>query len=324
MAGTITHFYFANDVMKKVEKKRKIIYDVDFLNVFSQSMDSFNFYNIYFPIKKDSVIKRKFAGVFHHTKSNEFFSFLIHYIKDNNLTDNIEVMTFLYGLITHYVLDSSIHPYVEYKCGRLNVKDKNTYRYNAKHHEMETFIDIYMLEKHGIKAKKFKVHKEIFKVNKFNIELKNTMNKVFFNIFEFKNFDKHYLKSIQDMKNTFRVLRYDPYGYKKYFYALFDSLSGKKILNSKFLSYSFIPKQASRYLNDNHAIWHYPYDISREYTYSFDELYHIAIDRCIDLIIDVIDYLYKNKKCDFDTLFCLSYVSGLNWNIPEVNAKYEF
>ena len=73
------------------------------------------------------------------------------------------VMSFVYGFICHYVLDSSIHPYVEFKTGRFNPRDKKTYKYNAKHHEMETYIDAYMLRKHGIEPRKDKSYKYIFK-----------------------------------------------------------------------------------------------------------------------------------------------------------------
>lgn len=324
MAGTVTHFYFANDVMSSISKKKKIVYDEDLLKIFAQSMDTFNFYSIFFPIKNKSSEIRKFANKFHCNKTDVFFETLINYIKGKNLSTNIYVMTFLYGLITHYILDSSMHPYVEYKCGRFNSKDKKTYKYNAKHHEMETFIDIYMLEKHEINAKYFKAYKELFKINSFDIELQDVMNYTFKKVFNFENFDKYYLKSIKDMKYSFQIFRYDPYGCKKAFYRLFDLFSTKKILNSKFLSYNYIPKNAFNYLNLEHKTWYYPFDIAKKYDCSFDELYNDAVKRCVNVIIKVENYIEKNKELDLKSLFNLSYCTGLDLKILEKSPSYEF
>lgn len=324
MAGTITHYYFAYDAIKRVKQKKNIIVNDKLLRIFAQSMDPFNFYSIYFPILPKSSEKRNFAGLFHHNNTNTFFKELINYIIDNHLEKNEEVMSFLYGFISHYVLDTSMHPFVEYKCGSFSSKKKDTFKYNAKHHEMETFIDIYMLKKHRINSKKFKSYKEIFTVNSFSKELSDTINYVFLNVFNFKNFDKYYLKSIKDMKFSFRLFRYDPLGYKKYLYRIFDVVSGKKVLNSKFLSYSFIPNNKKELLNDEHKYWYYPYDTSIKYNYNFDELYSIALQKCVNLMIDVTLYIEKKKELDIDKVFNMSYSSGILWTIRNDNPTYEF
>lgn len=124
MAGTVTHYFFANDVMNKLKEEKEINFDSSYLAIFAQSMDSFNFFDIYFPLKKESKKKRDFAGFFHHNKCDVFFDSLLKNIKDYGLEKNIIVMTFVYGLITHYVLDSTIHPYVEYNCGIFDKKKK--------------------------------------------------------------------------------------------------------------------------------------------------------------------------------------------------------
>ena len=123
-------------------------------------------------------------------------------------------MTFVYELITHYVLDSTIHPYVEYNCGVFDKKRRETFKYNAKHHEMETFLDIYMLNKRGFDNIKYKLYIDVFKIKNFPVELQEIMNMTFFDVFNYKNFSNDYLKSIKDMKFAFKYLRYDPYKYK--------------------------------------------------------------------------------------------------------------
>lgn len=324
MAGTITHAFFAKDVLKQVSKKRKIIFDENYVNIFAQSMDPFNFYSILFPILPNSKEKRNFSSTFHTCKVNNFFETLIVKIKNDKLSRDKQVMSFLFGFISHYVLDSALHPYVEYKTGKFKKSDKNTYKYNALHHEMETFLDIYLLRKNNISPHKFKSYNIIFKVSNFNSNLNQLINYTFESVYDFKDFSKYYLKSIKDMKLSFRLLRYDPLGYKKYLYAIFDFISPKSILNSKFLSYSYVPKNAICYLNNEHNRWNYPFNLSIKSKKSFDNIYEESILVATNLIIKVIDYIEKNKELDINSLFNLSYVTGLDWKIPLKKPKFEF
>lgn len=314
MAGTITHCFFAKDVMKHFDAEKGFLFDNDYLGVFAQNMDPFNFYSIYFPILKGSVKKRNFAEYFHNNKVDIFFETLLKYVKDNRLYTDVQVSSFVYGMITHYVLDSSIHPYVEYKCGSLKKNDKSTYKYNAKHHEMETYLDIYMLGKKGFNYKKYKSYDEIFKINNFNDNLTNVLNHCFEKVYGINNFSKIYLKSIKDMKISFRLFRYDPFGIKKHMYYIFDFFTPKYILNSKFLSYSYLPKDCKYFLNNEKNVWYYPYDGNIKYNYSFDEIYNNSIKKCIELFECVHDYFYNDKKIYFKKFFNLSYCTGIYWD----------
>jgi hypothetical protein len=49
---------------------------------------------------------------------------MINYIKDNNLYNDDDVLSYLYGYINHYVLDKTIHPYVRYKTGVFKKKNQ--------------------------------------------------------------------------------------------------------------------------------------------------------------------------------------------------------
>ena len=49
-------------------------------------------------------------------------------------------MAYLYGMLSHYVLDSTVHPFIIYKTGNFNKKNKETYKYNHLHNEMESYI----------------------------------------------------------------------------------------------------------------------------------------------------------------------------------------
>ena len=50
----------------------------------------------------------------HSCKTKEFFETLLKFIKINKLYDNPHVMSFLYGQIDHFALDTTLHPFIYY------------------------------------------------------------------------------------------------------------------------------------------------------------------------------------------------------------------
>ena len=177
MPSTLTHTYFILDVYEKLDIDNKILLkdQKEKLKVFSQSLDPLNFY---FSFKKEKGKKvRSFAEVFHTTKTQEFLITLINYIKYNYYSNNPEALALLYGFLSHYILDSKIHPYVYYHTGEFNKKKKETYKYNSKHHELETSIDRYLIKKNeNIKPKKFKHYNYTFNIDNLSKTLKEIID----------------------------------------------------------------------------------------------------------------------------------------------------
>lgn len=83
----------------------------------------------------------------HRKKKEEFIFNMINYIKENKLTDNKEVMGILYGHISHYIMDDTMHPLV-----RLIDKESSPVRMKS-HTLIEGMIDSYIV--------KYKYNKEI-------------------------------------------------------------------------------------------------------------------------------------------------------------------
>ena len=48
----------------------------------------------------------------HNSNTEDYILFLIKYIKDNKLFNNSEVLSMLYGIISHYYLDTYTHPFI--------------------------------------------------------------------------------------------------------------------------------------------------------------------------------------------------------------------
>ena len=154
MAGTLTHAVFAEDIYNKFNKEKRNKFEnyLENLKTYAQGHDILYFY---FPLNlKNGKHIRSQARIFHKKNTKAFFINMINYVKENKLENNLEIMSFVYGYICHYSLDHISHPYVTYKGGIFKSKNKETYKYNSKHSEIETYIDCYMMNLKD-KPKKF-------------------------------------------------------------------------------------------------------------------------------------------------------------------------
>ena len=179
MPSSLTHSYFAIDVYNKLDNvcKNKIK-NLDYLKIFAQGPDLLYFFN---SLTKGNIKIRKLGSYCHKHKTKDFFVNLVTNIKEDNLQNNSEVMSFLYGYISHFVLDSVVHPFVYYKTGIFDRCRKETYKYNGLHGEMEYYLDVYMIfQKEKMEAKYFKGHKYFKKITSFDSNLASTIDIVFF------------------------------------------------------------------------------------------------------------------------------------------------
>lgn len=321
MPATFTHAIFAKDVYNCLPKKYSAIIEGNIKQymMFSQSMDSMMFYNI------ESIMPgkelRRFQHTFHSTKTNEFFSCLINYIKNEKLYNDKEVMSFLYGFICHYVLDSNVHPFVFYKTGLFDKKDKQSYKYNNLHSFMETYLDNYMIrERLSTNPFKFKIHNYCFYLKPFSKNLNKCINYVFGEVFCINNMDEIYYKSLKQMRSFLEKYRYDKTGIKKKCYKIIDFITPQYIFKFEVLSYNYKPKNTEYFLNKKHDIWFNPCD-KKLFSYeSFDDLYRKSINEAIDIIKNTNSYFYNSRGSIKEIFRNKSYITGLDCNL-ELNLK---
>ena len=325
MPATVTHAYFANDLydILPIGLKKLLMDDKLKLRMFAQSTDPFIFYNLL--RKKDQKI-RDFQGYFHKNKSQEFFINLINYIKYNNYYQNSEIMAFLYGFISHYVLDSKIHPYVVYKTGEFKEDDPNTYKYRNKHEYMENFLDNYMIkQKENITPYNFKFYDFTFDLTPFSKELIEVIDYAFKETFNFNDFSNYYYKSLKDMYKALKYLRYDKYGLKMFCYKTIDKFTSPKTFKFQAISYHTNLKDEFNYLNTNHSTWTHPSIKREKHNESFIELYSIALKDAKKIITDVNSYLKGTRKINLKTVFKnYSYLTGKNCNNKNILKYFEY
>lgn len=321
MAGTITHVFFEEDVFKKLDNqtKKNLEKYKENLKTYAQGHDimffSFNFTG-----------QKKIGNFLHKNKTKDFFINMINYIVNNNLQNNFELISFLYGYICHYSLDLTVHPYITYKCGIFNKKKKDTYKYNSKHSNMESYIDAYMVkERMSIDPNKFKIHKFCFNT-KMSKELSKMIDYIYINTYKFKNFSFYYKQGIFNMKILYRILRYDPFKIKKKIYNIIDKLLPKKLNKLSPISYAYELNNDKYYLNLDHKKWQHPRYKDEVYNLSFLELYNNALDLAVDTINKVNNILYNNDDINKlnDIFRNLSYSSGKDCKDKAKNRYFEF
>ena len=312
MPSSVTHTYFGMDVYNRLDNKIKklIRKDLEYYKVFCQGPDVFYFYNLFVGKKHKKVYKLGYD--MHKYNSRNFFISVIEYITLNNLKDNGQVMSFLYGHMCHYFLDTACHPFIYYKTGKLRKNDKNTYKYNTKHADMEFFIDRFLInKKESVSPNKFKVHKMFLNINYFNEDLAKMVNE----IINYKNASNIYLKSIKDMRLFFRLACYDRFKIKYYIYRFIDIITGIKVTKTIQFSYAGDYENNINYLNLEKKEWNHPCDKSIISNKSFFDLYDDALSECVNAISQVTAIIDSGKfdKKKLDSIFSnLSYLTGLD------------
>lgn len=326
MPSSITHSYFMQDVYNKFEDnlKKKII--IKEAKIFAQGPDIFYFYNMCFGSKSKKY--RKMGNYMHKHKVNLYFQNIIKYIIDNKLENNISCLSFLYGSICHYALDSVVHPFVFYKTGVFKKGIPNTYKYSGLHQEMEYYLDAYMIfQNEKTEAKNFKMYKHILHKEIINNTTLKLIGTVIKETYGYSNMDKIYNKCIRDMRNFFRLFNYDHLGIKKKLYGFVDLITPKKFIRKKKFSFYLTHNSKIHYLNLEKSEWNHPCDIYETYNYSFIELYIIAIERAYNIIKEV-DKIIEKRNIDYDKIDSLfhnfSYTTGKNCENKSEMKYFEF
>ena len=322
MPATITHSYFMKDLYEVLPDNITSKIDLNRSKMFAQSTDSIMFYNL-LSIKPSHNL-RKFQYYFHTHKTNDFFINLLDYVKEHNIDDK-DTYSFIVGFITHFVLDSNIHPYIIYKTGFFDKKKKETYKYNGIHHFMETFLFFDLIKRReNTDPYKFNISKFCFDTKKFSNDLNNTIDYTFYTTFNIKNMSYKYYRSLKQMKTYLRLFRMDRFGIKKFFYKIIDTFTPRSMFRFEAVSYHLPLEDKHNYLNNNHTMWKNPVDDNITSTESFVDLYLRSLEEARNISIKIFEYL-NGKDIDLKSLFLnKSYVSGLDCDIEKELKYFEF
>lgn len=312
MPATVTHAYFGMDVYNNlpIGLKELLMDEKKDLRMFAQGMDPFFFYHKI--SLKNGKKQQDFALYFHTNKTREFFINLVNYIKYNNYYQIPDVMAYLYGFIAHYVLDSTIHPYVFYKTGEWKKTDKETYKYRGLHHNMEVFLDNYLISKREQeKVHSFKFYDYCFEFKPFSKELEEVIDYAFKETFGINEMSNFYKQALKDMHFALKYFRYDKIGVKRMVYTTCEAITSKSFFPFSVISYHISTDDKKNYLNLDKQEWCHPCLKREKHTDSFDELYDKSLQEALDIIKKVNAYIKDTKKVDLTKVFKnLSYKTG--------------
>ena len=323
MPATVTHAYFALDIYAHlpIGLKKLLIDDKEKLKMFAQSMDAMYFYRIFTPQKGKRI--RAFGHYFHRNDSQKFFINLVNYIKYNGYYKNGDVMAFLYGMIAHYALDSTIHPFIIYETGNYDKNDKSTRQYRNLHDEAETLLDLAMIhEREKTSPHSFRIDTFCFDLKPFSKELKEVIDYSFKETFDVHTMSKFYYQALKDMKRFLRLFRYDKIGIKRFGYSVLEGITLGKTFHFHVISYHMPLKKKNLYRNLEHEEWSHPAKFEEKHTTSFDDLYKEALNKAMKIIGNVNNYFQDKKKVNLEKVFLNhSYITGKDCS-EELPLKY--
>ena len=312
MAATYTHHLFTKDVYQALDAEMKLKIDLNIFNLFGKSFDALFFY------------KPKLGSYMHKNNANLYFANIITYLRTYHETKNRELLSYLYGSICHYVLDSTVHPFIYYYGGKYDKKNKKAHKYRGRHDYLECMIDaILYQERFNKPIYKAHVGKEVFPKIKFTINLKQIIDDVYKDTFEVSHGSKIYFKGYKRFRFAYKHLMNSRFGIKKKGYFLFDFLHILPSLKLQHFCY-YVPKLDYSVLNLEHKKWCYPVDKKISFHYSFYDLYDVAIVKAVRFITMINDALDKDDKAIKKVLKeigNLGYGTGVNEN-RKVSMKY--
>ena len=305
MPSSITHAYIGLKTLELLNNKPKNIISNNINNykIYCQNMDVLYFYHILL-LHNNNI--QKLGHRFHNENVYKSFELLIN---DNKNNKDYELFTFISGLITHYIADSTIHPYIDYLA-----HNNKLILQTDKHFEIETYIDNYFVKKYITNDyKKYNITNFLFSYTKKDI-IKIELDKVFKLFGNFNNIGNIYYKALSEMKFVFNYIRHDKYGIKRKVYKFID-INPFNIRRCKYLSYNFNLDNDKYYLNLDHNKWFNYNKKNHISNKSFFDLYIDVINKSAFIINNLYEYIFNEKNINLKELIGNnSYATGLPIN----------
>lgn len=268
MPNIWTHILFCEDMVDTIANPNPFSQYEAYMKLGAQGPDPFFYYNFWPWIKAEPVHE---IGAALHTK--ECGPFLQDLIKSAHDMDK-HVQAYVFGFVTHHILDRNAHPYIHYRAG---------YEGN-NHQKLEVFLDTLMMGKyHNLKTWKVPVNTEIDVGFKLDKDISRLLNKTIMEHYpEVERKSAYIQKAYRDMKIALKLLA-DPYGWKNVLLRpLISSYSHQPITNDV------------DYLNLNETMWYHP-ATNEPSTKSFIDLYEQARSEGIEIMNEMLAYWHSDK-----------------------------
>lgn len=326
MPDTITHYLFGLDQAKNLSDSPVYKIIKDNRNLYFIGLQGPDPMYYHAPHKNQNFFS--VASLMHQSHTGYFLSSSLCFAKKH--VNNPELfdpcMAYICGLLCHYALDVTCHPYIFYLGGRYNSEDPNTLKYQGMHKRIEVAIDSLLLqEKFNRSANSFKVHKHILKDVELPQIILDMYEELLFSIYALPNGSRVIKDSYHDFRNYF-ILTYDRLGLKKNLATVATPLLPKSIANlANTFSYHDCVDEFTDYINVKKAVWLHPVT-GNVYTFSFYDLLRNAHKLATNLIDGA--YAFIQSEITLEELEALlpnvSYLTGLRTSDNRPMQYYKF
>ncbi|MBO8138477.1 MAG: zinc dependent phospholipase C family protein [Desulfotomaculum sp.] len=272
MPDAWTHIITGEDIAFGIDSlhwQQMIKENINLFRFGCQGPDFFYYHN-FWPWLKDKS-GYYFGDAVHNRHCGEFLQQNARYIKNiTNLDHKNKLTVYLIGLICHWVVDRTLHPYIFYISGTKS---------QAAHKLAEAAIDtILAFKKRGIDVTKTPVYSYVYlgeKLPEIIVELyMHVLTKLYLVGAPALPTAHLVRKSYQDMIKALKLF-HDPYDIKRKLFKILDLITGNKF-NAAAYFYRSIKEVSYDILNNNHRQWCHPCDKNELYTYSLWELLDMA------------------------------------------------
>ena len=276
MPGFITHYFFGTSAFQKIKSSyiKNIIQNHLGVYCFGQQGPDIFLYHI-----KNSLSSpaRNISSLLHETQVASFFyNYTIAMETMKNPKNKEIARAYLCGLLGHYYLDSTTHPYIYYRAnyipGELRHNQYNFYL----HGRIETNIDIYMLKHYKQQLpsafhQERKLHLTKHELNVLSDLLSQTIQKTYFSKNEYK-VTKGFIKMTYFSMKLETFLLHSHFGVrKKILHSLEAFILKYHLLSATIATNNTVDTLNS--LNLNHTMWYNPWNMTLRSRESFFDLY---------------------------------------------------
>ncbi len=280
MAGPIVHKHFLHECLANVNVDAT---KNNNLNVYAQGHDLLLYIEFW-----NFVKNRNLSLILSNFNFREFvYNYLANAYKDDNVFQNTELKMFLYGYISHHILDSYFHPFImQYTDDYLPVAGKPWL-----HGKIETLYDTkFIVEKEKKSVQEYKIYRDFKYINSYN--LTNTIDKTILDTYNISNRGKKFSKAFKHIERYMYLYRYDPYKLKKRFAEITESIV--KLGASDFFYDESKLNELKQYMNTNSEMWINKFTGQASFA-NFTEIYYKALQETINIIGNIEDMIISGK-----------------------------
>ncbi len=282
MPAATTHYEFAKDVYLNLPND--IVDQIINLHMYylgSQGPDLFFF-------SKGGMSKSSlniYGSLLHNEKIHEVISYLYEHSKND-----LDLLSYTYGYICHYALDSLAHPLIYYmaRYGINNLESEN-----IKHFRIEAIIDSKVLHYKERPISSYDVYKAVTITKCDNVKLASLYQQLFSDVFDIKLSFNKIQQTIRDCPRYLKILKPNHWKFKTFSHIenliKIDHFASSLMLNNEV---------AEDVLNLQKHEWYNIFEPDQINDHSFFELYDKAIVKAEKIILHPLDPSFQTTTFD--------------------------